>query len=255
MARPSCNRDCCAYAPSTRRKAAGDVKRFLGRAQLLPLAVAAVVAAAVLILGQASDDETRARLRAAQTESATHAAEVVSANFSDRIRLIRSTLTALALGQNPDESPVGLAVQRGDTATLQAITDAVQRLYPRYVLRTYIATRGGADTIHDGTIVAASPSGTDLVGKRLPDVGGESGAAVRRSVGTTSTFDTGAFSEAFAGTLAAPSEIVILVTIIPRQALSDPHGSGLVASTQSLAVLVAEIDYARTFADTVASSL
>src|SRR5437773_9869936 len=88
-------------APTLRARvgrAAGDVKRFLGRAQLLPLAVAAVVAAAVLILGQASDDETRARLRAAQTESATHAAEVVSANFSARIRLIRSTLTALALG-------------------------------------------------------------------------------------------------------------------------------------------------------------
>src|SRR6266850_1431432 len=245
-------------APTLRSRvgrAAGDVNRFLGRPQLLPLAIAGIVAAAVLILGQASEDDTRARLRSAQVESATRAAEGVSANFSDRLRLIRSTLSALALGQNPDESPVGLAAQRGDSVTLQAIADAVQRLYPRYILRTYIATRGGADTIHDGTIVAASPPGTGLVGKRLTDVTGESGAAMRRSVGTTSTFETGAFSEAFAGTAAAPSEIVIQVTIIPRQALTDPHGNGLTASTQSLAVLVAEIDYARTFADTVASSL
>jgi signal transduction histidine kinase len=231
------------------------VNRFLGRPQLLSLAVAVVVAALVLIVGQASEDETRARLRAAQVESATRAADAVSASFADRLALIRTTLAAFALGQNPEDSPIGLATQRGDVATLQAITDSVQRLYPRYVLRTYIATRGAADTMRDGMIVAASPVGSGLVGQRLPDVSGQSGAAARQYVANLTSVERGIQSSAFAGTAVAPTRAVVVVTVLPRQVTSGLSFGINQFGALSLAVLVAEIDYARTFAHTVASSL
>jgi hypothetical protein len=55
---------------------------LLGRPWLLVAAVALFIAMPVLVLGQASESDTRARLAAAQVESAAHAAEVVSPVFA-----------------------------------------------------------------------------------------------------------------------------------------------------------------------------
>ena len=117
---------------------------LLSHPQLLVVAVAILVAATVLILGQASEDETRARLRAAQIDSAARTADVISSNYLDRVLQIQNTLVALALSPHPDTSAMALAVQRGDVATLQAIADTVQRLYPHSVVRFYISVRGQA---------------------------------------------------------------------------------------------------------------
>src|SRR6267143_3875302 len=107
---------------------------ILSRSWLVVAAVAVFIALPVLVLGQASENDTRARLAAAQLESASRAADAVSSNFNDRTQLIRDTLAALALQPRTDTSPVSLAVQQGDTATLQALADSVRLLYARNVL-------------------------------------------------------------------------------------------------------------------------
>src|SRR6267143_3673861 len=181
---------------------------ILSRSWLVVAAVALFVALPVLILGQASENDTRARLAAAQVESATRAADAVTSNFNDRTQLIRDTLAALALQPRADASPVSLAVQQGDTATLQALADAVRLLYVRSVLHTDIAVRGQADTISDATIVAASPPGSGGVGRRVSDLPANSVARLR----AVFAIDTG-FSEAYPGTADAPSRVVLSATI------------------------------------------
>src|SRR5438270_9077522 len=114
----------------------------LGRPWLLVSAVALLLALPVLVLGQTSDNDTRSRLGAAQAESAAHAADVVAASFNERERLLQATVATLAFRPRPDLSPFGLAVQRGDLATLQALVDSLRAFYPRSVMRAYVATRG-----------------------------------------------------------------------------------------------------------------
>src|SRR5438874_12858474 len=93
----------------------------LSRPWLVVAAVALLVALPVLVVGQASESDTRARLATAQLESAARAADAVASNFGDRTQLIRDTLAALALQPRIDASPLSRAVQEGDTATLQAL--------------------------------------------------------------------------------------------------------------------------------------
>ena len=104
---------------------------LLGRPKLLVAAVALLVAAPLLILGQTSDNDTRERFTGAQIESATHEAEVVSSSFNDREVQLQATLAALALTPTPDRSPArarrarhfparvisGGTVRRGDLLT------------------------------------------------------------------------------------------------------------------------------------------
>ena len=75
-------------------------------------------------------------------------------------------------------SPIGLAIERHDQGTLQALVDMLQLLYAHDVLRAYVVVRGEAPTITEGTIAAATPAGAELVGRRLADVAGPPGAAV-----------------------------------------------------------------------------
>jgi signal transduction histidine kinase len=212
--------------------------------------VALGVAAPVLILGQASEDETRARLRAAQVEAATHTAELTSTSLNDRYTLIRDTLASLALSPRPDASPIGLAVQRGDVATLQAIADTVQRLYPRYVVRAYVAVRGNAATISDAMVVAAAPAGTDLAGRRLSEISGPGGAALRPVLGQGSIGFFGAITESYPGSADVPS-LTVIAASIPGNAPGDTQTQRILAPV----VIVAEIDDARIFADAAAPLL
>ena len=225
------------------QRAWGDV--LLGRPWLLVALAALVIALPLVILGQASENDTRARLQAAQLESASRGADVVASNLRDRLGLIRSTLVTLTQNPRPDVSPIALAVQRSDLATLQALSDAVQRLYVRNVVRAYIAVRGQADSIVAAPIVVASPADTGLVGRRISDLADH--PAVSPVFGV---LGTGALSEVYADSPAVPTGARISASVqapIP----GDPQ----TASTLASAMIVAELDFARTFADAAAAYL
>src|SRR5205807_6228282 len=144
---------------------------LLRRPYLLVAAVALLVAAPLLVLGWASDNDTQERFTRAQIESAAHEANVASSSFNDREVQLQETIAALTLTPTPDRSPIGLAVRRGDVPTLQSLVDTIQHLYARTILRTYIAVRGEAAIIAEAPIVVASPADTGLVGQQLsPDV-------------------------------------------------------------------------------------
>ena len=98
------------------QRAWGDV--LLGRPWLLVALAALLIALPLLVLGQASENDTRARLQAAQQESASRGADVVASNLRDRLGLIRSTLVTLTQNPRPDVSPIALAVQRSDLAEI-----------------------------------------------------------------------------------------------------------------------------------------
>ncbi|MDP9319731.1 MAG: HAMP domain-containing histidine kinase [Chloroflexota bacterium] len=220
---------------------------LLGRPWLLVAAVALLIAMPVLVLGQTSENDTRARLAAAQVESAAHAAEVVSSNFHDRTVLIGDVLAALAVEPTPDASPIGLAVQRGDVATLQAVADSVQRLYLHNLLRVYIGVRGRAGTIDGATIVAASPGGTSLIGRRLsdPTVGaGTIPELLSRGEGL-------GFSDAYPGSVDAPSRVVLSADVLATGVAADPRFHVDLSSAE----ILAEVDLARTFAEFAAPFL
>src|SRR2546423_14552337 len=141
---------------------------LLGRPWLLVAAVALLVAMPALILGQAAENDTRDRVTKAQLENAAHEADVVSSSFNDREVQLQVTIAALALTPTPDRSPIGLAIRRGDIATLQTLVDTVQHLYARNILRVYVAVRGDAAIMAEGPIVVASPPGSDPVGRPEP---------------------------------------------------------------------------------------
>src|SRR3981081_1190844 len=175
---------------------------LLRRPYLLVTAVALLVAAPILALGWASDNDTRERFTRGQIESATHEADVVSSSFNDREVQLQATIAALAPAPTPDRSPIGLAIRRGDVPTLQALVDTVQHLYPRNVLRAYISVRGEAAILADAPIVVAAPTGTGLVGQLVPDQGLQ---YCKRGCNDTDFFVTGGVSDAYPGTIAVPS--------------------------------------------------
>jgi signal transduction histidine kinase len=217
---------------------------LLGRPWLLVAAVALLVALPVLVLGQASENDTRARLDAAQSESAAHAADVVAASFNEREHLVQSTVATLAFTPRPDLSPMGLAVQHGDVATLQALVESVRNVYPRSVLRVYVATRGEEALLASGTIVAASPR--DPISQRLP---ANLLQNCRRGCNEGDFFVTGGVGDDFAGTPDAPSwEPIVAVLPGPGQGSQERTVVGL-------AWITAEFDIARTFADAAVPSL
>src|SRR2546430_2480166 len=147
----------------------------------------------------------------AQIENAAHKADMVSSSFNDREVQLQSTIAALALTPTPDRSPIGLAIRRGDMATLQALVDTVQHLYARNILRIYIAVRGDAAIMAEAPIVVASPPGTDLVGRPVPP---EVLRYCRRGCNDTDFFVTGGVSDDYPGTVDAPS-VENLSAIIP----------------------------------------
>jgi signal transduction histidine kinase len=219
---------------------------LFGRRWLLVLTVALLVGVPVLILGQASADDTAARLTKAQIESASHEADVVASGFNDRELLIQATLASLALKPTASGSPIALAVQRGDVATLQALADTVQLLYARDLLRTYLILRGDTERLNDGTVVVTSPAGTSLIGQRVSPLPLR---ICRRGCSESDFFQTGAVSDAFPGTADVPATENI-VAILP-----GPGPDVQRRAIAGVAEIVAEVDIARLFAHTAAPSL
>ena len=219
---------------------------LLGRPWLLVAAVALLVAMPALILGQAAENDTRDRVTKAQLENAAHEADVVSSSFNDREVQLQATIAALALTPTPDRSPIGLAIRRGDIATLQTLVDTVQHLYARNVLRAYISVRGEAAILADAPIVVAAPTGTGLVGQLVPD---EVLRNCRRGCNDTDFFVTGGISDDYPGTVDVPS-VENISAMIP-----GPGRGTQLRSVAGLAEIVADLDLARTFADTALPSL
>ena len=217
---------------------------LLGRPWLLVAAVALLVALPVLVLGQASENDTRARLAAAQADSAAHAADVVAASFNEREHLLQGTVATLAYKPRPDISPFGLAVQHADVPALQALVESIRAIYPRSILRAYVATHGAENLLLRPTIIAASPQ--DSIGQRIPaDVLDHP----RRGCGEGDFFVTGCVGDDHSGTADAPSwEAVVAVLPGPGQGTQDRAIAGL-------AWISAELDIARTFADAALPSL
>ncbi len=220
---------------------------LLVRPWLLVATVALFLALPVLVLGQASENDTRERLTAAQLESAARAAEAVSTSFTGRTTQIEETLGALALEPDPAFSPLGSAVQRGDLATMQALSDFVQRLYPRNLLRAYIAVRGQASTFADATIVVASPAGTGLVGRRPNDPAVAGGIDI---FGIEGRYPGSGVSEAYPGSPEAPSRMLLSASVAGTDA-GNPARFTRFASAR----IQAELDLARTFAEVAAAVL
>jgi len=219
---------------------------LLRRPYLLVTAVALLVAAPLLALGWASDNDTRERFTRGQIESATHEANLVSSSFNDREVQLQATIAALALTPTPDRSPIGLAIRRGDVPTLQALVDTVQHLYARNVLRAYISVRGEAAILADAPIVVAAPTGTGLVGQLVP---GEVLQYCRRGCNETDFFVTGGVSDDYPGTIDVPS-VENVSAMIP-----GPGRGTQLRSVSGLAEIVADLDLARTFADAALPSL
>ena len=219
---------------------------LLRRPYLLVAAVALLVAAPLLVLGWASDNDTRERFTRAQIESAAHEANVASSSFNDREVQLQETIAALTLTPTPDRSPIGLAVRRGDVPTLQALVDTVQHLYARNVLRAYISVRGEAAILADAPIVVAAPTGTGLVGQLVP---GEVLRNCRRGCNDTDFFVTGGVSDDYPGTVDVPS-VENISAMIP-----GPGRGTQLRSVAGLAEIVADLDLARTFADAALPSL
>ena len=224
----------------------------LGRPWLLVLAVALFVALPVLVLGQASENDTRARLQAAQEESASRAAAAATSAVGVRIGNIRKALEAVALKPSPEDSLISSAVQRGDVPTLQALADTVQRLFVGDVRHVYVAVRGQATNIGDATIVVESPAGGGLVGRRLPELPGDAATTVEAAMGDFNTFQTGSFSLAYSGSADAPSGFFGIATMSTRRAIAA-RDSGLL--NLAPATIIADVDLSRMFADAATKSL
>jgi signal transduction histidine kinase len=219
---------------------------LLARPYLLVTAVAVLIAVPLLVLGQASDSDTRERFTRAQIDSAAHEADVVSSSFNDREVQLQATIAALALTPTPDRSPIGLAIRRRDVPTLQALVDTVQHLYARNVLRAYISVRGEAAILADAPIVVAAPTGTGLVGQLVPS---EVLQYCRRGCNDTDFFVTGGVSDDYPGTIDVPS-VENVSAMIP-----GPGRGTQLRSVSGLAEIVADLDLTRTFADAALPSL
>src|SRR5205814_5216529 len=87
---------------------------LLGRPWLLVAAVALFVALPVLVLGQASENDTRTRLRAAQVDAAIRAADLTKSATRDRWLRIIELVVAISFRPASETSPVGAALYRGD---------------------------------------------------------------------------------------------------------------------------------------------
>jgi signal transduction histidine kinase len=225
---------------------------LLSRPWLLVVAVALFVALPVLVLGQASESDTRGRLQAAQIDSAARAADAVKTASSGRLEAVRQTLAAVALTPRVETSPIGLAVQRGDNETLQSLVDMVQRLYVHDVLRTYVVVRGQAPLLAEGTITAAAPAGTDLVGRRIADVAGPAGAAVLSTLtpGPDRPSQTN-FSTTYSLSEDAPSRVAVVANLATAAQVAQRASGFAVAS----AAIAADLDLARLFAEASAPSM
>jgi two-component sensor histidine kinase len=222
--------------------------RLLQRAWL-PFVVAAIVLAApVLVLGQASDEETRSRLRAEELQSTAYMAEVVARTYSDRIVLMRNSLASLALSPRPDTSLLGIAVRQGEVGSLQQIADIAQS--PRFVTRAYIAVRGDAETIANARILAVSPADASSVGRHLSDLSAPVRGAIAQLLGTLQIGQTGALAAPYSDGPERPS-VLLMAASIPGNAPGDVQRQRIL----SPAVLIAEADNARIFADAAGPSL
>lgn len=246
---------------------------LLGRPWIVVLAVAVLVAAPVLVVGQKSEDDTRARLSAAQITSASQAADVIASDVQERINHVGVTLRLLTSNPTPEASLIGAALERNDTTTMQSLTDTVYQANVSTVRRVYIATRpcvplaqiiegvregrmglcGGVGTIGNGQVVAASPPETGLIGKRLSDITGERGAAVQQAVTGGLPQTPGTTSYVFSDEETAPSSVAIASGIRFFPAI-NPNCGGACARL-SRATIVAEIDVPRMFAAAARPSL
>ena len=226
---------------------------LLARPWVFVVAVALLVGLPVLALGQASDDETRNRARATQLANTSYTAEIITRTYVDHAVQIRNTLASLVVSPSPDTSPLALAVARGDTASLQAVADLVRNQYPRYVIRSYVALRGSADTISDATVVAVSPPAPSYAGRRLADLGQPLWTAFGTILGPQPLTSTGMIAPPYIAGPDEPSRLLVAVAIPGRG--RTPACGALCAQITSPALLFAELDNARLFADAAEPSL
>ena len=232
----------------------GGLARLLGQPWPLIVAVTLVIAVPVLVLGQASDDDARNRARTASLDSATYTANVITKTYVDHAVQIRQTLASLAVSPGADTSPLALAVARGDAASLQAVADLVRNQYPRYVLRSYVAVRGNADTIADATIAAVSPATPGLIGKRLADLGQPLWTAFGPILGPVALTSTGMIAPPYSAGPDAPALLLEAVAIPGRANIEDCF-SALCATIKSPALLFAELNNALLFSEAAEPSL
>ncbi|HEX9494200.1 MAG TPA: histidine kinase dimerization/phosphoacceptor domain-containing protein, partial [Candidatus Limnocylindria bacterium] len=232
-----------------RTEGGGRFAAFGARPWVFVLAAALLVGLPLLLLGQASDNEARDRSRDAQIASASYTADIVARNHSDRILLIRTTLSSLVSSPRPADSTIALAAAHGDVATLRAVVETVQRLYPRYVARVFIAVRGTADTIDDATVVAESSPGTGLVGQRLSDLRGPLITALAPQLGQLPIGQSGALSQVYSAGPALPSALVAAASV------QGPSADAQTQRITSPAVIAAELDINRIFLDAALPSL
>jgi len=222
------------------------------------LAVAVFVALPVLVLGQASENDTRARLKQAHVANANQAATTISMEVAARVFHVRDTLKLLALNPTPETSLLGTAVQHNDRATLQALADAVAQSNVGSVLRVYVAQRGEELNIANGRIVAVAPPDDQLLGRRLSDLRDARGAALGAAIGGNSAATPGGTSVIYESNAGPASGIAIAAGVRgdPRATLNgSASGATGPATADALATIVAELDLPRLFTAAALPSL
>jgi signal transduction histidine kinase len=231
---------------------------LLARPWILVLVVAVFVALPVLVLGQASENDTRVRLKQAHVANASQAATTISMEIAARVFHVRDTLNLLALNPTPETSLLGTAVQHKDRATLQALADAVAQSNVSSVLRVYVAQRGEELNIVNARIVAVAPPNDELLGRRLSDLRDARGAALGAAVGSNSAATPGGTSVIYENTAGPATGIAIAAGVRgdPRATLTgSASGATGPATADALATIVAELDLPRLFTAAALPSL
>ena len=208
----------------------------------------------MLVLGQASDEDTRSRARASDLASAAYTADVVTRTYRDHVGIIRTTLASLALNPRPDISPLGLAVASGDPAALSRLAEQVRAEYPRYVVRSYVVLRRDPDTVTDGVIAAVSPADASLVGRRLSELSEPIRNSLDSIIGLGRMYVTGMIGPPYVAGADAPFRLLAAASI-PGQAPFPRFCGAVCLAIYSPAQLVVELDNSRIFADAAGPSL
>ena len=230
------------------------LEALVARPWLVAAAAALLIAVPLVVLGQVSDSDTRSRAQAAQLDSTAYTADAIARTYLDHIQLIQTALASLALSPRPDTSPLGLALARDDLGSLQAVADQLRNEFPRYVLRSYVALRGNAETITDPTIAAVSPADHSLAGRHLSALDQPLAGAFTSLVGVSANAlaETGLFT-AFYATGAAPPARLLAAVAVPGTI--SPACGNVCRVTRSPALLLVELDNARMFTDAASPSI
>ncbi len=162
----------------------GRLDRLISDSRVLVLLVALLIGVPTLILGEISVSDTRERLRGAQLEAQSRAAERAADSVSARVEGVVSQVREAVQPIQGQDAALVRAFIAGSRADLQQDVVTLQRVMGRVVLNLFVVDA-------DGAVVASSlPDGADIV----PSAGAPDGRVAKHY------FTNDGFARTFAGT-------------------------------------------------------